>query len=68
MSEWENRPLHPVYPVIFIDAIVVKIREGQLANRPIYAAVGVTVDGTRDILGLGAADAGEGQARHHAFY
>ena len=50
MSDWQNRPLDPVYPVIFIDAIVVKIREGQVANRPIYVAVGVTVDGTRDIL------------------
>ena len=49
-----------VYPVIFIDAIVVKIREGQVANRPIYVAIGVTVDGDRDILGLWAGDGGEG--------
>ena len=49
MSDWQNRPLDPVYPVIFIDAIVVKIREGQVANRPIYVAIGVTVDGGRDI-------------------
>ena len=41
-----------VYPVMFIDAIHVKIREGQVANRPIYVAIGVTVDGERDILGL----------------
>jgi putative transposase len=60
MSDWQNRPLDAVYPVIFIDAIVVKIREGQVANRPIYVAVGVTVDGTRDILGLWAGDGGEG--------
>ena len=60
MSDWQNRPLDPVYPVIFIDAVVVKIREGQVANRPIYVAVGVTVDGTRDILGLWAGDGGEG--------
>ena len=60
ISDWQNRPLDPVYPVIFIDAIVVKIREGQVANRPIYVAVGVTVDGTRDILGLWAGDGGEG--------
>ena len=60
MSDWQNRPLDPVYPVIFINAIVVKIREGQVANRPIYVAVGVTVDGTRDILGLWAGDGGEG--------
>ena len=35
MVEWANRPLDPVYPVVFVDAIVVKIREGQVANRPI---------------------------------
>ncbi|MGH7746714.1 MAG: IS256 family transposase [Candidatus Dormibacteria bacterium] len=60
MVEWQNRPLDVVYPVVFIDAIFVKIREGQVANRPIYVAVGVTVDGERDILGLWAGDGGEG--------
>jgi putative transposase len=61
MTAWHNRPLDPVYPVVFIDAINVKIREGQVANRPIYVAIGVTVDGQRDILGLWAGDgAGEG--------
>ncbi|MFD0851957.1 IS256 family transposase, partial [Actinomadura adrarensis] len=60
MSEWQNRPLDAVYPVIFIDAINVKIRDGQVANRPIYIALAVTVDGKRDILGLWAGDGGEG--------
>jgi len=60
MGEWQNRPLERVYPVVFIDAINVKIREGQVANRPIYVAVGVTVDGERDILGLWAGEGGEG--------
>jgi transposase-like protein len=60
MVEWQNRPLDRVYPVIFIDAIVVKIRDGQVANRPVYTAVGVTVDGERDILGLWAGSGGEG--------
>src|SRR6202011_4153419 len=60
MTEWQNRPLERVYPVVFIDAIHVKIREGQVANRPIYVAVGVTVDGERDILGLWAGEGGEG--------
>jgi transposase-like protein len=60
MVEWQNRPLDVVYPVMFIDAINVKIREGQVANRPIYLAIGVTVDGERDILGLWAGDGGEG--------
>lgn len=49
-----------VYPVVFIDAIHVKIRDSQVANRPIYAAIGVTVDGERDILGLWVGTGGEG--------
>lgn len=60
MGDWLTRPLDRVYPVIFIDAMVVKIRDGQVANRPIYTAIGVTVDGKRDILGLWAGDGGEG--------
>jgi putative transposase len=60
MTEWQNRPLDAVYPVIFLDAIHVKIRDGQVANRPIYVALAVTVEGTRDILGLWAGDGGEG--------
>jgi transposase-like protein len=60
MTEWSNRPLEPVYPVMFIDAIHVKIRDGQVSNRPIYVAIGVTVAGERDILGLWAGDGGEG--------
>jgi putative transposase len=60
MAEWQNRPLDPVYPVIFLDAVHVKIRDGKVANRPIYMALAVTVDGTRDILGLWAGDGGEG--------
>ncbi len=60
MVEWQNRPLDAVYPVVFIDAIHVKIREGQVANRPIYVAIGVTVDGERDILGLWVGEGGEG--------
>jgi len=60
LAEWANRPLDRVYPVIFIDAIVVKIRDGQVANRPVYTAIGVTVDGQRDILGLWVGTGGEG--------
>ncbi len=60
MTEWCNRPLDRVYPVVFIDAIVVKVRDGQVVNRPIYVAIGVSVNGERDILGLWAGDGGEG--------
>lgn len=60
MTEWMNRPLDKVYPVIFIDAMVVKVRDGQVTNKPIYVVIGVTVDGERDILGLWAGDGSEG--------
>lgn len=60
MAEWSSRPLEQVYPVLFIDAMVVKVRDGQVTNRPVYCAVGVTVDGERDILGLWIGDGGEG--------
>jgi putative transposase len=61
MAEWQSRPLDPVYAVVFIDAIQVKIREGQVANRPVCLALGVTADGTRDILGLWAGEHGDGE-------
>ncbi|MBU3866251.1 IS256 family transposase [Streptomyces sp. 4503] len=63
MADWQSRPLDRVYPVVFVDAINVKIRDGQVANRPIYLAMAVTVEGTRDILGIWAGDGGEG-AKH----
>ncbi len=61
MAEWQSRPLDAVYPVIFIDCVNVKIRDGNVANRPIYVALAVTVDGTRDILGLWAGEHGDGE-------
>jgi putative transposase len=60
MQAWQARPLDAVYAAVFIDAIVVKIRDGQVASRPVYAAIGVTLDGGKDILGLWAGTGGEG--------
>src|SRR5580700_5501445 len=60
MQAWQARPLDGVYAAVFIDAIVVKVRDGQVANRPIYAAIGVTLDGGKDVLGLWAGTGGEG--------
>jgi putative transposase len=60
MQTWSTRPLEEVYAAIFIDAIVVKIRDGQVANRPIYAAIGVSLAGDKDVLGLWAGTGGEG--------
>jgi transposase-like protein len=60
MQAWQQRPLDEIYAAVFIDAIVVKIRDGQVANRPVYAAIGVTLEGRKDVLGLWAGTGGEG--------
>lgn len=50
---WQSRPLEVMYPVVFFDALRVKIREdGVVRNKAVYLALGVLADGTRDILGL----------------
>ena len=53
VGAWQARPLEPMYPVVFFDALRVKIREDALVrNKAVYLALGVLPDGTRDILGL----------------
>ncbi len=53
VTAWQGRPLEPMYPVIFFDALRVKIREDAVVrNKAVYLALGVLPDGTRDILGL----------------
>ena len=53
VTAWQSRPLEVMYPVVFFDALRVKIREeGVVRNKAIYLALGVLPDGTRDILGL----------------
>jgi len=53
VTAWQSRPLGPMYPVVFFDALRVKIREeGVVRNKAIYLALAVLPDGTRDILGL----------------
>ena len=61
MQSWSGRPLEAVYAAVFIDAIMVKIRDGQVGNRPVYAAIGVDLDGHKDILGMWAGD-GDGES------
>jgi putative transposase len=65
LTAWQSRPLDQVYPVVFIDAIHVKIRDGKVVNRPVYTVVGVSVAGERDILGLWVGDGGEGPKYWH---
>ena len=60
LAEWSSRPLDPVYPVLFVDAVVVKVRDGQVRNTPFYVVMGVTANGEREILGIWAGDGGEG--------
>lgn len=53
VAEWQNRPLEPCYPIVFFDAIRVKIRdEGFVRNKAVYIALGILADGTREVLGL----------------
>jgi transposase-like protein len=53
VSVWQSRPLEPMYPVVFFDALRVKIREDNVVrNKAVYLALGILPDGTRDILGL----------------
>jgi putative transposase len=52
LAEWQSRPLDPVYPVIFIDALMVKIRDGVVTNRAVYLAIGIDCDGAKQVLGL----------------
>ncbi len=52
MTAWQNRPVDRVYAVVLIDAIVIKVRDAQVANRPVYVVIGVNLDGERDVLGL----------------
>jgi putative transposase len=51
--EWQNRPLESLYPLVVFDALRVKIRDdGLVRNKAVYLALGVQIDGTKDILGL----------------
>jgi transposase-like protein len=53
VSAWQNRPLEGMYPIVFFDALRVKIRdEGVVRNKAVYLALGVAADGTKDVLGL----------------
>ena len=62
MVEWTSRPLASHYVAVFVDAIQVKVRDGQVANRPFYAAIGVDLWGRRDVLGVWAGTPGEGES------
>jgi putative transposase len=53
VQQWQNRPLEALYPIIYLDALYVKMRhEGRVENRAVYVAVGIKMDGLKDVLGL----------------
>jgi len=52
LAEWQSRPLDRVWPVVFIDALMVKIRDGVVTNRPVYLAIGIDCEGAKQVLGL----------------
>ncbi len=56
LEAWRNRPLEVMYPIVYIDALMVKIRDGVVANRPAYLAVGVDLDGRKHVLGIWIGD------------
>ena len=63
MQGWSSRPLQSVYAAVFIDAIYVKVRDGQVGNQPYYVAIGVDLAGHRDVLGLWAGHGGGESAK-----
>ena len=61
VEAWQNRPLDAIYPIIYLDAIHLKLRrEGKVANTAVYIVLGVDLDGHRDVLGHWVGDGGEG--------
>ncbi len=61
LRAWQSRPLDAVYPIVYVDAIVVKVRtERVVVNRPVYIAMGVDIDGAKHVLGLWLGEGSEG--------
>ena len=61
LRAWQSRPLDPMYPILYLDAIVVKVRtDGRVTNRPVYIAMAVDLDGAKHVLGLWLGTGDEG--------
>ena len=53
VKAWQSRPLEPIYPIVYLDALMVKMRhEGRVENRAVFVGIGVTLEGTKEVLGL----------------
>lgn len=61
LRSWQSRPLDAVYPIVYLDAVVVKVRaDSHVVNRPVYIAMGVDLDGAKHVLGMWLGNGGEG--------
>lgn len=61
LAEWQRRPLDSVYPIVYIDALVIKVRtQGVVTNRPAYLAIGVDVEGRKHVFGVWLGEGNEG--------
>jgi putative transposase len=63
MEAWQSRPLDSIYPVLMVDGIRIKIRDGTVTNRTVYVVMGVNMEGERDILGLWVGPSGGESAK-----
>ena len=52
VKTWQSRPLDPIYPIVYLDCIHVKVREGTVRVKAVYLAIGITMDGEKEVLGL----------------
>jgi len=53
VRQWQSRPLEPLYPIVWLDALVVKVREGnRICNKAVYLALGVNLEGNKELLGM----------------
>ncbi|KKY05105.1 transposase, partial [Xanthomonas phaseoli pv. phaseoli] len=57
VKAWQARPLDPVYPIVYLDCIHVKVREGAVRVKAVYLAIGITMGGEKEVLGLWLAQA-----------
>src|SRR5881275_344474 len=54
---WQSRPLDPIYPILYLDALVVKVKDqGRVSNKAIYLAIGVNLSGLKEVLGMWASE------------
>lgn len=61
VEAWQNRPLHAIYPIVYLDAIHLKLRrDGKVQNTAVYSVLGVDLEGGRDVLGHWVGDGAEG--------